>query len=72
MDFENLISLFVILLRVFVPFLILRLPLLGGLLAMFADAIDVMIFEAFGISFFKEINFTKMIHIFLNIFLFSL
>ena len=54
MDSESLIPILVILLRVFIPFSILRFPLLGGFLAMFADAIDVMIFEAFGVGFFKE------------------
>lgn len=38
----------VILARIFIPFLILRFPLAGGLLAIVADISDVMIFEAFG------------------------
>jgi hypothetical protein len=42
---------FVILLRFFVPFLILRWPLLGAILALLVDASDVMIFEKFGFGF---------------------
>ena len=47
---------FIILLRTFIPFMILRFPLLGGILAMLADAADIMIFEAFGYGFLGNLD----------------
>ena len=47
-----LVSIIVTLIRVLVPLTILRFPLLGGILAMLADASDIMIFEKFGGDFF--------------------
>jgi len=44
----DFIGVFVILLRLLIPFTILRFPLLGGFLAMVSDGIDIMLFEAFG------------------------
>lgn len=38
-------------LRLLIPFTILRWALLGGILAMLADAVDRMIFEAFGFGY---------------------
>lgn len=40
----------VILLRIFVPLLILKRPLVGGIIAMVLDALDVVIVEWFGIG----------------------
>ena len=45
---SEFIPIIVVLLRFFIPFTILRFPLLGGILALLADATDIMIFEAFG------------------------
>jgi len=44
----DFIGIFVILLRLLIPFTILKFPLLGGFLAMVSDGIDIMLFEAFG------------------------
>ncbi|HEV2073204.1 MAG TPA: hypothetical protein VGR29_06125 [Thermomicrobiales bacterium] len=41
-------QMFVVALRVVLPLLILRKPLLGGILAMLLDALDVVIVELFG------------------------
>ena len=40
--------LFIIFFRGLVPFVILHFPLFGAILAIFADTIDIMLFEAFG------------------------
>lgn len=53
----NIAVLFVILVRAFIPFTILRWPLLGGFLSMVGDGIDIMIFEAFGYGFLKGIPY---------------
>ena len=45
-------SIIVIIIRILVPFTILRWALLGGILAMLADAADVMIMEKFGWGYF--------------------
>ena len=45
---DEIVPIFVILLRLLIPFTILRFPLLGGFLAMLSDTIDIMLFEAFG------------------------
>ena len=50
--------LFVILFRGLVPFVILRFPLLGGFLAIFADTIDIMIFESLGYGFLEGISYS--------------
>jgi hypothetical protein len=44
-------QLFVVALRLTVPLLILRLPLLGGIISMVLDALDVVIIELVGGSF---------------------
>ncbi len=44
----NVALIVIILIRTFVPFVILRFPLGGALLAILADASDVMTFERFG------------------------
>jgi len=54
---SNIAVFFVILLRAFIPFTILRWPLMGGILAMIADGIDVMIYEAFGYGFLSGIPY---------------
>lgn len=51
MDYYILSPLAAILLRIFVPLLILKKPFWGALLAMAADAADVIIMEAFGWGF---------------------
>jgi len=48
---SNIIVAFIIILRSLIPFTILRFPLLGGFLAMIADGIDIMFYEAFGYGF---------------------
>lgn len=50
-------SIFVILVRTFVPFLILRWPLAGTLLAILADTSDIMIFEKFWYGFLSGIPY---------------
>jgi len=55
---------FIILLRSFVPFLILHFPLLGGLIAMVADGLDIMIFEAFRYGFLSGIPYHYMDKVF--------
>ena len=48
MDISIVALIIVIISRIFLPLIILKKPLLGGILAMIADAVDVMIFEAVG------------------------
>jgi hypothetical protein len=50
-------TILVILLRALVPFLILRWPLIGAILAIVVDATDLMIFEAFGAVFPEGIQY---------------
>lgn len=53
----NITSVFVILLRLLVPFTILRWPLAGTILAILADTSDIMIFERFGYGFLSGIEY---------------
>ena len=48
---------FVVLLRALIPFTILRWPLLGGILAMISDGIDIMVFQGFGYAFLNGIPY---------------
>jgi hypothetical protein len=50
-------AIFVILLRVLIPFTILRWPLAGTALAILADTADVMIFEAFWYGFLEGVPY---------------
>ena len=52
-------AIFVLLLRTLIPFTILRWPLAGGIASMLSDAIDVMIFEAFGAGFLSGLSYHK-------------
>jgi len=47
----------VILLRTLIPLTIFRFPLLGGILAMLADALDVMMFNGFGAGFLDNVPY---------------
>jgi len=53
----NITSVIVILLRLLVPFTILRWPLAGTILAILADSSDIMIFEGFGYGFLSSIPY---------------
>lgn len=53
----DIVAIFIILLRLLIPFSILKWPLLGGILAMISDAIDVMLFEFFGYGFLGNLGF---------------
>jgi hypothetical protein len=52
-----MVDVLVSLLRLLLPFTILRWPLLGGILCMLADAADVMLFEQFGYGFWEGQNY---------------
>jgi len=54
----------VILARILVPFLILKWPLKGAILAIIADAADVMVIEAFGTGFLGGFSYHHMDKIF--------
>ena len=56
MAFE-LIPILIMLLRFFIPFLILKKPLLGAILAIIADATDVMILDLLGTTFSSTIEY---------------
>ena len=60
----NITSVIIILLRVLVPFTILRWPLAGTILAILADTSDIMIFEGFGYGFLSGIPYHMLDKIF--------
>ena len=60
----NLTSIIVILLRLLVPFTILRWPLAGTILAILADTSDIMIFEGFGYGFLSSIPYQYLDKVF--------
>lgn len=57
-------QLIILLLRLLVPFTILRWPLAGTILAILADSADVMIFDYFGYGFLSGIEYHMMDKIF--------
>ncbi|MFH1586176.1 MAG: hypothetical protein ABIB79_05400 [archaeon] len=67
----ELASMFIILFRGLVPFLILRWPLAGALLAIVGDIIDIFIFDMFGSGFLEGFgyhNFDKIFDMWYYIF----
>ncbi len=54
---SDIAAIIVIITRTLIPFLILKLPLIGAIASMIADALDVMLFEIFWYGFLEGISY---------------